>query len=243
MRGCAQSMKRSSVVPDRPVPTTKMGPCFIGQPRIARGRTFVAAPGLGEAGLLKCRARCSCESCTAERTERGPPEAGGGLSSDLGSRAPTPPEPPKPTTANAETKFDRATPPVAAREVDVPGSTPAGLRGVPRGRWQVGLEGLFASGVTPNPLAGFTLFGQLDGRSSAFWVPVVRLSASLGVSSWSSSVVTDPAEAHFAWMVASLDGCPFQIGDPLDLSVRPCARVTGGWLRSAGAGRANSPGR
>jgi hypothetical protein len=124
--------------------------------------------------------------------------------------------------------------------VDVPAPTPAGLRGVPRGRWQVGLEGLFASGVTPNPLAGFTLFGQLDGRSSAFWVPGLRLSASLGVSSWSSSEVTDAAEAHFVWMVASLDGCPFQIGDPLDLSVRPCARVTGGLLRSAGDGRANS---
>jgi hypothetical protein len=161
------------------------------------------------------------------------------LTADLVSPAPTPAESPKPT-ANAETKVDRATPPVAAREVDVPAPTPTGVRGVPRGRWQVGLEGLVASGVTPNPLAGFTVFGEIDGRSSAFWVPGVRLSASLGVSSWSAPDATDPAEAHFAWMVASLDGCPFQIGDPLDLSVQPCARVTGGWLRSAGGGRANS---
>src|SRR5439155_24820272 len=29
MRGCAESMKRKSVVPERPVPTTKMGPCCM----------------------------------------------------------------------------------------------------------------------------------------------------------------------------------------------------------------------
>jgi hypothetical protein len=100
----------------------------------------------------------------------------------------------------------------------------------------VGLDGLLASGVTPDPLAGATLFGQGGGRSSAVWVPSVRLSASLAASSWASSLT--PARAQFLWGVASLDACPLQLGDPLEVSVQPCARVTAGLLRAKGSGRA-----
>jgi hypothetical protein len=102
-------------------------------------------------------------------------------------------------------------------------------------RWQGGLQGLFASGVTPNLLAGGTLFGQVGGRSSAFWVPSLRLSASVAASAWSSD--TTEAHARFLWAVASLDACPVQLGDPLELSFQPCARLTGGWLRAAGTAR------
>jgi len=160
------------------------------------------------------------------------------LTADLVSR-PLPDEPAKVSAPIPEPRFDVPTSPaVGADDLEAPPRpTPADARGVPRGRWQIGLEGLLASGVTPNPLAGFTIFGEVDARSSALWAPGVRLSASLGLSSWSAS---DSSEAHFAWMVASLDGCLFQLGDPLDLSVRSCARVTGGFLRSAGSGRVDN---
>jgi hypothetical protein len=140
---------------------------------------------------------------------------------------------------------DLTTSSVTLRDKDAPAKEPPVDRpspaekepGTPNVRWQVGLEGLLASGVTPNPLPGGTLFGEVGGRSSAFWVPSLRLSASLGGSSWSSSLPTSSAHAQFLWWVASLDVCPLQLGDPLALSIQPCARVTAGLLRASGMGR------
>jgi hypothetical protein len=118
-----------------------------------------------------------------------------------------------------------------------PSVTPAASRGVANVRWQAGLDGMLASGVTPDPLTGVTLFGQAGGRGSGLWVPSFRLSASLAGSSWSSAVTS--ARADFLWAVASLDACPLQLGDPVEVSVQPCARVTAGLLRASGSGRAN----
>jgi hypothetical protein len=47
------------------------------------------------------------------------------------------------------------------------------------------------------------------------------------------------AHARFLWGVGSLDLCPVQIGDPLELVLQPCVRFTAGLLRSSGTGRAS----
>jgi hypothetical protein len=94
---------------------------------------------------------------------------------------------------------------------------------------------MLASGITPNPLGGVSVFGEAGGTGTGLWVPSVRLSASLAGSSWSSARTS--AHAQFLWWVASLDACPLRLGDPLDLSLQPCLRVTAGLLRATGAGR------
>jgi hypothetical protein len=149
-----------------------------------------------------------------------------GRTGDLAASSVASPDKEPPKEAPTE---DRAPPQTPAAD------SPAGVASI---RWQVGLEGLLASGVTPNPVGGASLFGEVGGRSSALWVPSVRLSASLGASSWSSD--TTSWTAQFLWGVASLDACPLQIGDPLGVSVQPCARVTAGLLHGAGGGRSTT---
>lgn len=106
---------------------------------------------------------------------------------------------------------------------------------VANARWQAGVAGAVASGITQNPLIGGTLFAEVGARRSALWAPSARLSASLARSSWTSGTTT--AEAQFVWAVASLDACPLRFGHPLGLSLEPCARVTAGLLRASGTGR------
>jgi len=149
------------------------------------------------------------------------------------------PTSPRPASPEAPAVVDVATERAPDREAPER-SAPPDVRGVSQGRWQVGMEGFVASGITPNALAGAAAFVQVGARSSAFWSPSLRLSASFALSSWSSSVASSSAQASFQWGVASLDGCPVQFGDPLDVSIAPCARITVGLLRASGSGRNSS---
>jgi hypothetical protein len=115
---------------------------------------------------------------------------------------------------------------------------PTGAAGV---RWQTGASGMLATGVTDRAIFGGGAFVQLSARTSATWAPSARLSLSYARSSWTSPNIESGAQADFTRMMASVDGCPVQLGDPLNVSVQPCVRASAGRLTASGTGRPAGP--
>jgi hypothetical protein len=151
------------------------------------------------------------------------------------------PSAPRPATGS-ETVVEPPSVGPSSFETATPGPSDA-TTSVSRLRWQFGAATLFAFGMTPNPLIGGTAFVQAGGRGSAIWAPSVRVSASLGQSSWSADGSDAGAHARFLWGAGSLDACPIELGDPLDLGLTPCARVTAGGLDVSSTGRPSGPHR
>jgi hypothetical protein len=153
------------------------------------------------------------------------------VSSAVADKVPPDVGPPELGTSRATVRPDS---PRATQRAPTPAPESNGVSPL---RWKSGASGLLVQGVTPALLLGATLFAETSGRGLGTWVPRVRLSGSLAQSSWTSSRPDSSATANFLWAVASLDGCPLQLGAPLELSVHPCVRVTAGVLNAAGGGR------
>jgi len=146
------------------------------------------------------------------------PEAGAAASPPTASPAP-PPEPrPAPARPPAvpPAKRNAPSPHSPARAVD----------------WFIGLQGLVTTGVTPDPLLGGTMFGEVEARRFSLPRSSLRLSAAGGFASSS----TESAEFSIAVWSGELEVCPLGFGGSA-FTVKPCLGYALGRLAYSGNNR------